>query len=75
VPFVVAAKRALALDNFAGFRAWAPPSTAADLWQRRRRLASHLACPCSMPRWAQRSTPYRGVAPAMNDLSPARSTV
>ena len=69
VPFVVAGKRALAADDFAGFRALAKPGTltfgSAGVGS-----ASHLAClllDAAMGAKAQH-VPYRGVAPAMNDL-------
>ena len=69
VPFVVAVKRALALENFAGFRALAAAKHltygSAGVGS-----ASHLAClllDAAMGAKAQH-VPYRGVAPAMNDL-------
>jgi tripartite-type tricarboxylate transporter receptor subunit TctC len=71
VPFVVAGKRALAVDDFAAFRALAAakPGTltygSAGIGS-----ASHLAgllLDAAMGAKAQH-VPYRGVAPAMNDL-------
>lgn len=69
VPFVVASRRALAADDFAAFRALAKPGTltygSAGVGS-----ASHLAClllDAAMGAKAQH-VPYRGVAPAMNDL-------
>jgi tripartite-type tricarboxylate transporter receptor subunit TctC len=69
VPFVVASRRAFAADDFAGFRALAKPGTltygSAGVGS-----ASHLAClllDAAMGAKAQH-VPYRGVAPAMNDL-------
>ena len=71
VPFVVAAKRALALDNFAGFRTLAAAKHGALTYGSAGvGSASHLAClllDAAMGARAQH-IPYRGVAPAMNDL-------
>ena len=69
VPFVIAAKRALAVGDFAAFRALAKPGGltygSAGIGS-----ASHLAClllDAALGAKAQH-IPYRGVAPAMNDL-------
>jgi tripartite-type tricarboxylate transporter receptor subunit TctC len=71
VPFVVAAKRALALENFAGFRALAAAKHGGLTYGSAGvGSASHLAClllDAAMGAKAQH-VPYRGVAPAMNDL-------
>jgi tripartite-type tricarboxylate transporter receptor subunit TctC len=71
VPFVVAAKRALVLENFAGFRALATAKHGALTYGSAGvGSASHLAClvlDAAMGAKAQH-IPYRGVAPAMNDL-------
>jgi tripartite-type tricarboxylate transporter receptor subunit TctC len=71
VPFVLAVKRVLPTDDFAAFRAMAiaKPGTlnygSAGLGS-----ASHLACLLLDAAIAARAShvPYRGVAPAMNDL-------
>jgi tripartite-type tricarboxylate transporter receptor subunit TctC len=71
VPFVVAAKRALALENFSAFRALAATKHGALTYGSAGvGSASHLAClllDAAMGAKAQH-IPYRGVAPAMNDL-------
>jgi tripartite-type tricarboxylate transporter receptor subunit TctC len=71
VPFVVAAKRALALENFADFRALAATKHGRlSYGSAGVGSASHLAClllDTAMGAKAQH-IPYRGVAPAMNDL-------
>src|SRR5262245_34631165 len=71
VPFVVAAKRALALENFAAFRALAAARPGGLTYGSAGvGSASHLAClllDAAMGAKAQH-VPYRGVAPAMNDL-------
>jgi tripartite-type tricarboxylate transporter receptor subunit TctC len=71
VPFVVAAKRALALGNFAGLRALAAAKPGALTYGSAGiGSASHLAAlllDAAMGAKAQH-VPYRGVAPALNDL-------
>jgi len=71
VPFVVAAKRALALENFAGLRALAAAKPGALTYGSAGiGSASHLAAlllDAAMGAKAQH-VPYRGVAPALNDL-------
>jgi len=71
VPFVVAAKRGLAADDFAGLRALAAAKPGAlSYGSAGIGSASHLAClllDAAMGGKAQH-VPYRGVAPAMNDL-------
>jgi tripartite-type tricarboxylate transporter receptor subunit TctC len=71
VPFVVAAKRSLALENFNAFRALtAAKHGALTYGSAGVGSASHLAClllDAAMGAKAQH-IPYRGVAPAMNDL-------
>jgi tripartite-type tricarboxylate transporter receptor subunit TctC len=71
VPFVVAGKRALAVENFAGLRALAAVKPGAlSYGSAGIGSASHLAClllDAAMGGKAQH-VPYRGVAPAMNDL-------
>jgi tripartite-type tricarboxylate transporter receptor subunit TctC len=71
VPFVVASRRALAVENFAGFRALAAAKHGGLTYGSAGvGSASHLAClllDAAMGARAQH-VPYRGVAPAMNDL-------
>ena len=71
VPFVVAAKRALALGDFAGLRALAAAKPGAlSYGSAGIGSASHLAAlllDAAMGAKAQH-VPYRGVAPALNDL-------
>jgi tripartite-type tricarboxylate transporter receptor subunit TctC len=59
VPFVVAAKRALALDNFAGFRALAAAKHG-GLTYGSAGSARHRTSPasCSMPRWARKRSTF-----------------
>jgi tripartite-type tricarboxylate transporter receptor subunit TctC len=71
VPFVVAAKRALPVDDFAAFRALAAAKPGGLTYgSAGTGSASHLAClllDAAIGAKAQH-VPYRGVAPAMNDL-------
>ena len=71
VPFVVAAKRELPVQDFANFRALAASKPGAlNYGSAGNGSASHLAClllDAAMGAKA-RHIPYRGVAPAMNDL-------
>jgi tripartite-type tricarboxylate transporter receptor subunit TctC len=71
VPFVVAARRGLPADSFARFRALASAKPGAlNYGSAGIGSASHLAClllDAAMGAKA-RHIPYRGVAPAMNDL-------
>src|SRR6266436_2628434 len=71
VPFVVASKRTLAVDDFAAFRALAVARPASLTYGSAGvGSASHLAClllDAAIGANAQH-VPYRGVAPAMNDL-------
>lgn len=71
VPFVVAAKRALPATDLAGFRAFATSRPGAlNYGSAGIGSASHLAClllDAALGAKA-RHIPYRGVAPAMNDL-------
>jgi tripartite-type tricarboxylate transporter receptor subunit TctC len=71
VPFVLAAKRALPITDFAGFRALAAGrSGELNYGSAGIGSASHLACLLldAAMRANARHIPYRGVAPAMNDL-------
>lgn len=71
VPFVVAARRDLSVTDFAGFRALASAKPGElNYGSAGNGSASHLAClllDAAMGAKA-RHIPYRGVAPAMNDL-------
>jgi tripartite-type tricarboxylate transporter receptor subunit TctC len=71
VPFVVAARRTLPVQDFAGFRALATGKPGElNYGSAGNGSASHLAClllDAAMGAKA-RHIPYRGVAPAMNDL-------
>ena len=71
VPFVVAARRTLAVSDVAGFRALATATPGAlNYGSAGIGSASHLAClllDAAMGAKAHH-IPYRGVAPAMNDL-------
>jgi tripartite-type tricarboxylate transporter receptor subunit TctC len=71
VPFVVAAKRTLPADDFAAFRALAAAKPASLTYgSAGTGSASHLAClllDAAIGAKGQH-VPYRGVAPAMNDL-------
>lgn len=71
VPFVVASRRALAAESFADFRALAAAKHGGLTYGSAGvGSASHLAClllDAAMGARAQH-VPYRGVAPAMNDL-------
>jgi tripartite-type tricarboxylate transporter receptor subunit TctC len=71
VPFVVAVKRGLPAETFASFRALAAAKPGAlNYGSAGNGSASHLAClllDAAMESKA-RHIPYRGVAPAMNDL-------
>jgi tripartite-type tricarboxylate transporter receptor subunit TctC len=71
VPFVLAVKRALPVQDFAGFRALATAKPGAlNFGSAGVGSASHLACLLLDAAMAAKAShvPYRGVAPAMNDL-------